>query len=555
MARVNFMRALPGLVLILVGCDFMRGYAEGPAAAMPNRKAPGITGYERLLFDDFGSLNTDSLKRSAVPWKLAGVALLTRERARGTQVELSESAFVDLLERRYGFLSRATLMNVPPSVTLSTLQGPIGLIRGTVKRSWPSVELELVNTGCATCHAGRLYSATGVPTSEAWIGLPSTSVNFERYSVELFEALDAASNVPEETLDSVKQMFPSVSPEELRSLRKFYLPQLKDSIAAAKANTGRFVPYSNGSAGLTNGAATLMNYFGQLPPDHFHAEQAAYTSIPEFGGLSFRTSILCDGIYAPPGFSHDGDVENRKSETHRHGVARIISLFTVGTLGNSIDKASKVSPQVRDTIDFVFDEYVPPRFPGAINAEKSLAGLSVYQRACESCHGQYLQEQGRYVLRDLPNRLVPVDKIGTDPLRAQVVTQPLLKLLEKTALGPDLGAQRTLGYLANSLTGIWATAPYLHNGSVPTLWHLMHAEARPVRFEVGGHHLDFARVGISGTADSAGNYALKADEIPWTIPDWYDTNEPGKSRKGHESQFDSLTESDKDTLLEFLKEL
>jgi hypothetical protein len=54
------------------------------------------------------------------------------------------------------------------------------------------------------------------------------------------------------------------------------------------------------------------------------------------------------------------------------------------------------------------------------------------------------------------------------------------------------------GYVAPILNGVWATAPYLHNGSVPTLWHLMHPESRPCRFEVGGHKLDSTKVGIAG---------------------------------------------------------
>src|SRR5260370_40763791 len=36
------------------------------------------------------------------------------------------------------------------------------------------------------------------------------------------------------------------------------------------------------------------------------------------------------------------------------------------------------------------------------------------------------------------------------------------------------------GYVAPPLDGIWASAPYLHNGSVPTLWHVLHPAERPL---------------------------------------------------------------------------
>ncbi len=54
------------------------------------------------------------------------------------------------------------------------------------------------------------------------------------------------------------------------------------------------------------------------------------------------------------------------------------------------------------------------------------------------------------------------------------------------------------GYVAPILNGVRATTPYLHNGSVPTPWHLMHPESRPRRFEVDGHKLDFTKVEIAG---------------------------------------------------------
>ncbi len=72
---------------------------------------------------------------------------------------------------------------------------------------------------------------------------------------------------------------------------------------------------------------------------------------------------------------------------------------------------------------------------------------------------------------------------------------------------PDTTAEpfrSLLSYKARSLNGIWATAPYLHNGSVPTLYDLLlpvnareaAPKARPVTFKVGAREFDPVKVGF-----------------------------------------------------------
>lgn len=54
-----------------------------------------------------------------------------------------------------------------------------------------------------------------------------------------------------------------------------------------------------------------------------------------------------------------------------------------------------------------------------------------------------------------------------------------------------------LAYKGRSLNGIWATAPYLHNGSVPTLYDLLQPqELRPSSFKVGSREFDPVKVGF-----------------------------------------------------------
>ena len=98
--------------------------------------------------------------------------------------------------------------------------------------------------------------------------------------------------------------------------------------------------------------------------------------------------------------------------------------------------------------------------------------------------------------------------------------------------------------MAPPLDGIWARAPYLHNGSVPSLSDLLTPSAeRPRSFVRGYDVYDQVKIGfISDTADAQG--------AGWI----YDTSLPGNSAKGHEFGTD-LAGPDRSALLEFMKTL
>ena len=119
-----------------------------------------------------------------------------------------------------------------------------------------------------------------------------------------------------------------------------------------------------------------------------------------------------------------------------------------------------------------------------------------------------------------------------------------------------------LSYKARSLNGIWATAPYLHNGSVPTLYDLLlppnpedaknpsaavecrpappGVEYRPCKFMVGSREFDPEKVGLK----SAGYNGFV-----------FNTKLPGNSNAGHEYGTKVLSKEDRLNLLEYLKTL
>lgn len=99
-------------------------------------------------------------------------------------------------------------------------------------------------------------------------------------------------------------------------------------------------------------------------------------------------------------------------------------------------------------------------------------------------------------------------------------------------------------YKARPLDGVWATAPYLHNGSVPTLYDLLLAPAqRPKTFNTGTRNYDTAKAGYVTDPSAPGNgFSFTASGN-------------GNSNEGHDYNVGNLTEPERLALLEYLKSL
>ena len=111
-----------------------------------------------------------------------------------------------------------------------------------------------------------------------------------------------------------------------------------------------------------------------------------------------------------------------------------------------------------------------------------------------------------------------------------------LKQVPSAAEAPD-----TLAYKAGPLAGIWATAPYLHNGSVPNLYELLlPSNERSKKFYVGNKKFDPKHVGFETT------------EAPGTT--LVDTSEPGNSNSGHD-MYGEFNEDERWALVEYMKSL
>ncbi len=193
----------------------------------------------------------------------------------------------------------------------------------------------------------------------------------------------------------------------------------------------------------------------------------------------------------------------------------------------------------------------PPKYTGTIDRVLAEQGRAVFENSCAECHGTYGDKE-RY-----PNLCVPIDNLGTDPVRLDALTVTGRTHYAKSwfAHGGEAEEQTTVvdpvGYVAPPLDGVWASPPYLHNGSVPTIWHLLNPKERPRIWRRCDKAMDAVYVGFKIEV---------VDHVPSTETDiakrreYFDTSRFGKSNAGHDFP-DVLTNSEKHAVLEYLKTL
>ena len=227
----------------------------------------------------------------------------------------------------------------------------------------------------------------------------------------------------------------------------------------------------------------------------------------------------------------------------------------------------------------------PPQWPADLFGEpqesRVARGRDLYNSHCRKCH----TPSGRNPQGLLVCHLSSLEESGTDPLRATNFERPVyrqdgstvsfssatgellgtLQSARKHTMTPDyvrlmeqLEEQRqpvqwrdtiavTGGpvYPARPLEGIWSTAPFLHNGSVPTIYHLLlPADQRPQTFYVGSREFDPEKLGFHHTDDATSDSVLN--------PFLFDTSLEGNRNSGHEFGVDLSTE-DRGALIEYLK--
>lgn len=185
----------------------------------------------------------------------------------------------------------------------------------------------------------------------------------------------------------------------------------------------------------------------------------------------------------------------------------------------------------------------PPSYPGEINQSLASSGKTVFENNCKKCHGSYSGKE------TYPNKLIPLDEIGTDPTYALYAMESPVNTWYNASWfaqsEPRAESRPSPAYMAPPLDGIWATAPFLHNGSVPNLEALLNSELRPTYWErdFESDEYDLERVGWPHTVRSNGQGRYT-----------FDTTLPGYGNGGH-TFGDSLSQLERTALIEYLKSL
>ena len=220
----------------------------------------------------------------------------------------------------------------------------------------------------------------------------------------------------------------------------------------------------------------------------------------------------------------------------------LVETIRAGAIG---DGAAKQSLNITglERVEKYITNLPAPAYPYAIDHELAAKGQQVFQQQqCNVCHATEGQRTGQIIPLTEPG-------LGTDRHRIDVWTREAADRSNHFADGYSWGFHdfRKVvpeGYQAVLLEGVWLRAPYLHNGSVPTLMDLLTTPvARPKKFYRGYDVLDQRDVGFVSNGPDAARLGFE-----------YDTSLPGNSNQGHAYGTD-LPEDQKRALIEFLKTL
>jgi hypothetical protein len=212
-----------------------------------------------------------------------------------------------------------------------------------------------------------------------------------------------------------------------------------------------------------------------------------------------------------------------------------------------------VNVRIHEPLNPFIDNLPPPPYPfTSVDLARAREGKALFKANCANCHSPRNQtiypaaKLGVDVNRTLVN--TSVSRYGLAALVMEACTiyglnnkgQPgaewcvppgdwQARLDEYFRDTPRRVAEGTNGYKADMLHGIWAQAPYLHNGSVPTLGQLICSSTRPQRFLRGNLNYDEALVGFEWSVRPTARYSPSET----LLVKEFDTTIPSKSNTGH----------------------
>lgn len=215
------------------------------------------------------------------------------------------------------------------------------------------------------------------------------------------------------------------------------------------------------------------------------------------------------------------------------------NLLTV----NDTSESREVDARFNDVLAYI-NSILPPPYPDPVNKKLVREGGILFVQNCSKCHGSY-GNPGKY-----PNLLIPEAEIQTDSIlfKSNYQSYQFVEWFNNSwfAMGEHPARLEPFnGYIAPPLDGIWITAPYLHNGSVPDLECLLNSKERPRYWsrDFENPEYDFDKLGWK--------YKIQDSVRGTTV---YNTDLPGYGNYGHQYG-DKFNTRERKAIIEYLKTL
>jgi mono/diheme cytochrome c family protein len=366
-----------------------------------------------------------------------------------------------------------------------------------------SSEVAVINGNCFTCHAGQLRGQV----------IPGLGDSFGTFDKNLKPFADA-------TYLGVRLRYGK-----------------RSSAWSSFEDFGRFFKKMSPHIRTTQPGVNPAFRLAEACMMHRNPSDLRYESKPQFPISSFP--LATD---VPPLWLVKKKNALYYSAIGRGDFSKLIFQASVLGIHDSL-QARKALTGFNDVVAWL-EHLTPPPYPGVIDQNKASRGKALFVEHCSGCHGTYGQESS------YPNKVVALEQIGTDPAYVHYLqSSGIVNWYNNSWFAqsePKSWFEPMPGYIAPPLDGIWATAPYLHNGSVPTIEALLHSKIRPTIWIRSGdsHDYDLDRLGWRYDTRE------KSSKKGW----YYDTRQPGYGNKGH-TFGDKLSDQERRDILEYLKTL
>ncbi len=417
---------------------------------------------------------------------------------------------------------------------------------GSSLRNYMGIDRIFLN--CAACHTGTLRTS---PDTEpvVLVGMPANRIDLQAFQNFLTGAALDERFTSEHILAQIDAMGLELDLINRLALQFFGVYELRERILTISSRFSfaeREPAFGPGRFDTFSPAKALLAWPTDQIPDH------------EAIGVVDFPSIWLQG--PRDGMQLHWDGNNTKLQERNRSAA-----FGTGALPPILDRESvaKVENYLLTAEPPAFSDFYPDQLDPTLAA----AGKPLYEALCLDCHGLNGRDfDGKYV-----GQVAPIEEIGTDRHRLDNYTFDLA--VNQNVLYAEFGEERfqnfrkTNGYANMPLDGVWLRAPYLHNGSVPTLWDLLTpADQRPAVFYRGYDVYDPVNVGFESrpseipAEERDGLFCFETRAVTFDGCPSPPANRAvcdattcrGNSNSGHEYGTD-LADGEKRALIEYLK--